>query len=146
MRITNVGYGVSQSLPIVTEIFRRKKGTGFLIQQPEVHLHPKAQAQVGELIFKEAIESNKVFFIETHSDYIIDRIRMLLRKSKKKNLNGKVNLLFFERNDEGNKVTKIPIDDNGNLDSNQPDSYREFFLKEQLDLLGYSEENYGIDS
>jgi predicted ATPase len=139
LRITNVGYGVSQSLPIVTEIFRRRKGTGFLIQQPEVHLHPKAQAQMGELILKQTLESNKVFFIETHSDYIIDRIRMLLKKSKKKNLDGKVSLLFFERNEEGNQVTKISIDNKGNIDSNQPNSYREFFVKEQLDLLGYDD-------
>jgi hypothetical protein len=64
---------------------------------------------------------------------------MLLKKSKKKNLDGKVSLLFFERNEEGNQVTKISIDNKGNIDSNQPNSYREFFVKEQLDLLGYDD-------
>ena len=138
LRITNVGYGVSQALPIITEVIRSDRGSGFLIQQPEVHLHPKAQAFMGEFLFSECVNSNKKFFVETHSDYLIDRIRTEIRKSRKKDIEKKVVLMFFERSEAGNSVTRIEIDKDGNIDPNQPESYRDFFLKEQLNILGYS--------
>src|SRR6185295_6318123 len=51
IKISNVGYGVSQILPILTEIARQPKESIFLIQQPEVHLHPRSQAFFGEFLF-----------------------------------------------------------------------------------------------
>ncbi len=133
LSVSSVGYGVSQALPVIVEIFSRSQKSWFAIQQPEVHLHPKAQAALGEAFFDMAILENKKFIIETHSDYTIDRYRILLRKSEQK---PKSQVLFFERTESGNKVTRIEIDNNGNFDSNQPDSYREFFMKEEMELLG----------
>lgn len=133
LSVSSVGYGVSQSLPVIVEIFSRRKNSWFAIQQPEVHLHPKAQAALGEAFFDMATTENKKFIIETHSDYTIDRFRILLRKNK---LNVKSQVLFFEKSEFGNKITRIQIDENGELDSNQPESYRDFFMKEEMDLLG----------
>lgn len=118
---------------MIVEIFSRSKNSWFAIQQPEVHLHPKAQAALGEAFFDMAIMENKKFIIETHSDYAIDRYRILLRKSDQK---PRSQVLFFERTDSGNKVTRIKIDNSGEFDSGQPESYREFFMKEEMDLLG----------
>jgi len=131
--INSVGYGVSQALPIVVEIFSRHKNSWFSIQQPEVHLHPRAQAALGEIIFTLAAADHKRFIIETHSDYMIDRFRISTRKSSD-TLNSQV--LFFERTETGNKITAIPISHDGELSDEQPPSYREFFLKEEMDLLG----------
>lgn len=129
--LDNVGYGVSQALPVIVEMFVRPKRTTFAIQQPEVHLHPKAQATFGDLIAELARGDDKRFVIETHSDFTIDRFRLNVRK------NGAIpsQLLFFERTDTGNKVTSIEIDDLGNLSASQPDSYRDFFYNESLELL-----------
>ncbi|MBL7728283.1 MAG: AAA family ATPase [Dinghuibacter sp.] len=134
-KITNVGYGVSQILPILTEVIRREEGI-FLIQQPEVHLHPKSQAFFGEFIFNEFLEGKKRFLIETHSDFIIDRFRAELRRKQNKKLIQKTNILFFERLNGLNKVTKIDLDDNADYSENQPKAFREFFLKEQMLNLG----------
>ncbi len=131
--IYNVGYGVSQSLPVIVESFVRERGSWLAIQQPEVHLHPRAQAALGDLFFQLATAHEKRFLIETHSDYIIDRFRTRVRKERERAPASQV--LFFERDDNGNKVYPIRIQENGELASDQPESYREFFVKEQLRVL-----------
>ena len=133
LSINSVGYGVSQALPVIVEIFARRHGSWFAIQQPEVHLHPKAQAALGEIIFELAVADNKQFIIETHSDYLIDRYRLSTRKSKS---SVKSQILYFERNAQGNKAHAIEIDERGNISADQPSGYREFFLREEMSLLG----------
>ncbi|MGJ0483952.1 MAG: AAA family ATPase [Methylomicrobium sp.] len=133
LSIGSVGYGISQSLPVIVEMITRPKNSWFAIQQPEVHLHPKAQAALGEVVFNLATKDNKKFIIETHSDYMIDRFRLSSRKSNKKS---ESQILFFERTDQGNKLTPISIGDDGEFINEQPAEYREFFIKEEMDLLG----------
>ena len=135
-RITNVGYGVSQALPIVVELFRERKGSAYIIQQPEIHLHPRAQAALGDLFFNLAVMDNKKFMVETHSDFIIDRFRMNF-KSKKKKRKPESQIVYFENSSEGNVLNVLDIDEEGNLPKDQPKGYREFFLKEDLRVLGY---------
>jgi hypothetical protein len=134
-----LGYGVSQSLPIFVELLDRPKGHWFAIQQPEVHLHPRAQASLGDVFFEMAVRDNKRFVIETHSDFTIDRFRMNYRgrKSKKEKANLPTSqILFFERKDACNTVTSLPIGADGELPKVQPSSYRRFFVKEEMRLLG----------
>lgn len=133
VKLPNVGYGVSQSLPIIIEILSSSK-TCFSIQQPEVHLHPKAQAAFGSFLFNSLINDRNKFIIETHSDFTINRLRYELLKNKtKKEINSKV--LFFERNIDGNTITDIKINNNGSYQDEIPDNYREFFIDEELKLL-----------
>jgi AAA ATPase domain len=129
--IGNVGYGVSQALPVLVEMFVRPQGTAFTIQQPEVHLHPRAQATFGDQIATLARSQKKVFFVETHSDFTIDRFRLNVRE------HGAIpsQVLFFERGEQGNSAAAIPILENGDLSANQPDAYRSFFLNESLRVL-----------
>lgn len=139
LNFTNVGYGVSQILPLLTEIVTSPKGSIFSIQQPEVHLHPKGQAAFADFIYKSYVEENKTFIIETHSDYLIDRFRILLSKKTRKE-NGDMSdlfsqIVFFSRGIEGNQVNIIPINNNGQFCGELPKEYRDFFIKEQFDLL-----------
>jgi hypothetical protein len=138
MNLSWVGYGVSQSLPILVELLDREKGSWFAIQQPEVHLHPRAQASLGDIFFKMALRESKSFLIETHSDFTIDRFRMNYRRGNMKEVSHapKSQILFFERHEKRNIVTPLPIGPRGELPPDQPNSYREFFLKEQMDILG----------
>lgn len=133
LSIGNVGYGVSQSLPVIVEIFARPHNSWFAIQQPEVHLHPKAQAALGDILFELAVQERKKFIVETHSDFMIDRFRLNYRKKGSKKPNAQV--LFFERTESGNRVFNLPISDEGNLPIDQPSTYREFFIREQMDLV-----------
>jgi hypothetical protein len=135
-----MGYGVSQSLPIFVELLDRPRGTAFAIQQPEVHLHPRAQACLGDVFFEMAIRDKKTFIVETHSDFAIDRFRMNFRRRrsrKKSDLKPLSQILFFERREAKNTVTPIRIGDQGDMPADQPESYRRFFVKEEMRLLGF---------
>lgn len=144
LNINNVGYGISQVLPLVVEFLTAKRKTTFAIQQPEVHLHPKAQAALGNLIYMLSREYKHSFFIETHSDYLIDRYRLLIQqenmsfestKTQVTNLPSS-QVLFFIRNRKGNLIHQIQINNDGSYAKNQPKEFREFFIKEEMSLLG----------
>jgi len=134
-----MGYGVSQSLPIFVELLDKPHGSWFAIQQPEVHLHPRAQACLGDVFFEMADRDHKKFLIETHSDFTIDRFRLNYRNRGSVKRNKALptsQIYFFERKDKTNIVTPIPIGPTGELPSDQPESYREFFIKEEMKVLG----------
>ena len=133
--VINVGYGVSQALPVIVDMFARPRGAQLAIQQPEVHLHPRAQAALGDIIYQLATEESKRFYIETHSDYTIDRFRLNYRTSQgKRKLDSQI--LFFGRNSEGNYIIPIEILENGEYPEEQPQAFREFFIHEEMRLLG----------
>lgn len=135
VRITNVGYGVAQILPIAVDILATKRSK-LAIQQPEVHLHPKAQAAFGDLVYYSATENKNTFYIETHSDYTINRFRINLFNSKDTNkVTGQV--LFFERTENGTKVTPLRFNSSGQYPENVPASFSQFFIDEELKLLEF---------
>lgn len=134
LNILNVGYGVSQSLPIFVELLVRDKGTWFAVQEPEIHLHPRAQAALGDVLFEMAVTDRKRFLVETHSDFAIDRFRMNYKNGRGNKPESQI--LFFERCDKHNLVTPLPIGKTGELPADQPESYRRFFVREQMNILG----------
>ena len=131
--VMDVGYGVSQSLPILVDV-NRAEGSTFLMQQPEVHLHPRAQAELSGLLVNSFKKNGNRFLIETHSDYIIDRIRILTRKQVLDPED--VSILYFAPKGNEVEVHNINLDDKGNL-QNVPPGYREFFIRESDMLLGF---------
>jgi hypothetical protein len=133
LNVNSVGYGVSQALPVLVEVILRNPDTWFAIQQPEVHLHPRAQAALGDVFFELAVTDKKHFLIETHSDFTVDRFRLNYVKSKGVKPSGQI--LFFERKEKHNTITPLVIGKTGELPPDQPESYRQFFIREQLNLL-----------
>ena len=134
LNLNNVGYGVSQILPIVAEILAGPGYEWFAIQQPEIHLHPRGQAAFGDFIYQIAASEKKYFLIETHSDFTIDRFRLNYKRKSKKKVNSQV--LFFEHSGQGNAIHSISIDRRGNYDKEQPKNFRKFFIREEMRLLG----------
>ena len=133
--LIDVGYGVSQVLPVVTELLNENSSPSlFLLQQPEVHLHPSAQAALGSL-FCQAVEKKTQLLIETHSDHLMDRIRMDVRDKKTKLKPEDVSILFFERKGLSVDIHSIEIDKEGNV-LNAPECYRKFFRNETNRSLG----------
>jgi len=135
-KLSNVGYGVSQALPVLIDIASSKNDQVFVVQQPEVHLHPRAQAAFGDFFFEMAQSRNHIFFIETHSDFIIDRFRLQLSKVRE-NKKPTTQIIFFKKNNKnGNSAHPIVIKNDGMLPEKVPDEYKEFFFKEEFELLG----------
>lgn len=139
LNITNVGYGISQILPLLIEIIARPNDTWFAIQQPEIHLHPRAQAAMGDFLFKSKTVDNHKFIIETHSDYTIDRYRIRINrefiKSDSKIEDSRSQVVFFRRNEKGNFLQTIKINSDGSYENDQPKEFRDFFIKEQFELI-----------
>lgn len=131
--LVDVGYGVSQALPIVTDAIRAATGEVLLIQQPEVHLHPRAQAALGTMFCELSADSKKQFVIETHSDYLVDRVRLAI--ADKLITKEHVQILYLARSGTETKVHPISLDDAGNV-VDAPSDYRDFFLREEMRLLG----------
>ena len=132
--LIDVGYGVSQALPIVTELLRSDAPQMFLLQQPEVHLHPSAQAALGTL-FCDVASQGKQIIVETHSDYIIDRVRMDVRDNTAGLKPDDVSILYFERDDLDVKIHSIRLDEMGNV-LDAPHSYGKFFMEETRRSIG----------
>ena len=126
--LIDVGYGVSQVLPLITELLRTDGVGQFLLQQPEVHLHPQAQAALGTL-FCQVAAAGRQLIVETHSDHLIDRIRMDVRDGKTDLKPEDVRVLYFERDGLDVKIHEIWYDQMGNL-VNTPSGYRSFFMQE----------------
>jgi len=131
--LVDVGYGVSQVLPILVDAIMNKPKM-LLLQQPEVHLHPRAQAELGSFLAKLASDHRLApVLVETHSDYLVDRIRMDIRD--KRGIAAKdVVILYFARSAAGVEITPIRVDDYGNL-VDAPIGYRDFFLAEERRFL-----------
>ena len=135
----DVGYGVSQVLPVVTELLRPQGPQVFLLQQPEVHLHPSAQAALGGLFSRTAAGRRQQVIIETHSDHLIDRIRTDIRDGKTKLKPDDVSILYFQRRNLAVTIHSLGWDANGNLVAKRghiPDGYRQFFRTERRRSLG----------
>lgn len=126
--LIDVGYGVSQTLPFLTELNRPDGAETFLLQQPEVHLHPRAQAEFGSLLCRVAASGRQVI-VETHSDHLWDRVRMDVRDGKTDLKPKDVSLLFFDRGDLDVKIHSLEFDGVGAV-IGAPEGYREFFLEE----------------
>ena len=135
--LIDVGYGVSQVLPVIFEILRTlrwKKSSLLLLQQPEVHLHPSAQAALGSLFCQNAMQYRQLV-VETHSDHLLDRVRMDIRDGATTLQPDDVSILFFERDRLDVRIHSLRIDGEGNV-LDAPNSYRQFFMDETRRSLG----------
>lgn len=131
----DVGYGVSQALPIVVQSVLLDAPQLMLVQQPEAHLHPKAQAALGSFFAKLVMDGQRQFVIETHSDFIIDRIRQEVANGRLRP--SVVEILFFHKAGRATTIHQLELDDLGNI-IGAPPNYREFFLREDLNLMSSS--------
>jgi hypothetical protein len=132
--LVDVGYGVSQVLPILVDSLVGDEGQTFLMQQPEVHLHPRAQAELGTFVGELIKLQHKRFLIETHSDYLLERVRLDIRDGVGLKPEDVV-ILYFHRDGPEVKIHPITIDSSGNI-VNAPKGYRQFFLEEERRFLG----------
>lgn len=126
--LADVGYGVSQVLPLLVQVHRSRGAPMFLLQEPEIHLHPSAEAALGSLL-REVAASGRQVLVEAHSDHLMDRIRMDVRDGKTKLKPEEVSLLFFERGDREVNIHAIGFDSVGAV-VGAPEGYRQFFSDE----------------
>ena len=129
--LLDAGCGVCSLLPVIQAIVTVVTPSTFLLQKPEVHVHPVAQAKLAQFM----AEGSHDFIIETHSDHLVDRFRLCVKNQILQP--EELSILYFENQENGaeSKIHNISVDSQGNV-LNPPSSYREFFLTETKKLLG----------
>ena len=102
--LTNVGVGVSQVLPIIVGALLSQEGSCLIYEQPELHLHPKVQARLADFFMAMSM-LNKQCILETHSEYMVDRLRLRIAQSSDDSVRLGISLYFTSMH-EGNTVVK----------------------------------------
>jgi predicted ATPase len=121
VNLVDVGFGASQILPIIVEGFISKDSL-ILIEQPEIHLHPKAQATMGDLLIDISSKQNNKIIIETHSDLVISRICTRIASGNFDSNN--VAIYYLNPTKNGTEIIDVRINENGQYE-NFPDGFFE---------------------
>lgn len=109
----NVGFGIPYVLPLITELLVSDEKSLLLIENPELHLHPKGQTMIAKLISLE-LENGCQILCESHSDHVINGVRVAAKQEMIDN--EKIGIAFFSKNvNQETKVHMIYVDKRGNL-------------------------------
>ena len=113
-RTTNVGFGLTYTLPILVAILSSKPGSLILLENPEAHLHPRGQSLMGELFARAAAVGVQII-VESHSDHVLNGIRVAVRQERV--APDQVTIHFFRRDEETGEHTIISpqIDHDGRI-------------------------------
>ena len=110
VNIADVGFGASQVLPVIVEGFYSPPGCTFLVEQPEIHLHPKAQATLGDLLVDLSKHDRQVI-VETHSESILQRVQ--LRIADETIDPSDVAIYYFEPTAQGTQIREVKLTEYG---------------------------------
>jgi predicted ATPase len=116
----NVGFGVSYVFSVILALLTAEKGDLLIIENPESHLHPKGQSKLAELMCL-AAQNGVQIFCETHSEHIVNGVRVGIIKNKEFNIHEKVKIFYFTKiaNEFSTKVFDIPINKNAELSTKE---------------------------
>ena len=131
--ITDVGFGVSQILPVLVLCYYVPEGSTILLEQPEIHLHPSVQAGLADVLIDVVKERRVQIIVESHSEHLLRRLQ---RRIAEQALAPDMTALYFCRIDDGtSRIEQLNVDLLGNI-TNWPQG---FFGDEVADLVAMTE-------
>lgn len=134
-RATNVGFGITYTLPIIVALLSASPGILIILENPEAHLHPRGQVKIGELIARVANHNVQVI-VETHSDHILNGIRVAVHSKLISPENIRIHFVEKDIQDEQvvSKLISPKLDISGRLDT-WPDGFFDEWDKSLEKLL-----------
>jgi predicted ATPase len=115
--LTHAGVGVSQVLPILVTCLLGRYDATLLIEQPELHLHPSVQSRLGDFFLSMSL-LGKQCMIETHSEYLINRLRFRIAcASPQASLSHLTKIYFVEKHDDSSTFSEITVNEYGAIQS-----------------------------
>lgn len=136
----DVGIGISQVLPVLVMAYG-SQGKLLAMEQPEIHLHPALQAELGDVFIEAALGSRQsTFILETHSEHLILRLMRRMRETYQRKETGlppvtpaDVSVLYVEPDGTRSIVREMPLNELGELVKSWPGGFFEEGLREQFD-------------
>jgi predicted ATPase len=114
INLANMGEGLSQLLPIVARVLTTPRYGSLLIEQPELHLHPAAQADLADLFISGAEKADRQYIVETHSEHLLLRLRRRIAEGDVDPED--VAVLYVEREGSESSVRALDLDESGHFD------------------------------
>ncbi len=148
--LADVGYGINQILPVIIEGIASQEGAILCVEQPEIHLHPRLQANIADLMIDTIADEpgkRKQWIVETHSELLILRLQRRIREGKIKPED--ISVLYVDPNEksvEGSAIKVLRLGEDSYFKDPWPDGFFDEALKEELqpdDERGRSDE--GVD-
>jgi len=132
--LTSVGVGVSQILPVLLACLLARSGSLVLIEQPELHLHPAMQLRLADFLLACA-RSGRQIMIETHSEHLVNRLRLHVAQDETSTTGDLVQLLFAEQEDGVTSYRTSQINPLGGLSEDWPRGFLDVGSDEAGQLL-----------
>lgn len=133
INLLDLGSGIAQVLPIITQSFKSENNT-ILVEEPEIHLHPKAQATLGAMFAEATQKRNNTFIIETHSENLLLRLEKLIRRGELSE--DDVSVIYVDKDENGSKCIPLELDNEGDIVniSDVPNGFFEEGFDELFDI------------
>ena len=113
VRLTDVGFGVSQVLPVLTLCYYAPEGSILILEQPEVHLHPKVQSELADVLIDVVKNRNLQIILESHSAHLLHRLQ---RRIAEEQVSADDTALYFcQINDGTSEIEQLDLDEYGNI-------------------------------
>ena len=126
--LADVGYGINQLLPVIIEGVASHRGSILCVEQPEIHLHPRLQANIADLMIDTIADEDgkrKQWIVETHSELLITRLQRRIREGEIKSED--VSVLYVDPSDdngvEGSAILRLKMDENGDFIDHWPHGF-----------------------
>lgn len=134
-RPRNVGFGISYVLPIIVALLSTQAGDIVIIENPESHIHPRGQVELGRLISLAASTGVQIF-VETHSDHIVNGVRVAVKEGLVNQHS--INIAYFDKvtteTEQYSRIRSIRVDQKGEL-SDYPEDFMDEWTNQLLKLI-----------
>ena len=132
--LADMGYGLAQFLPVLVHCYYAPEGSTLILEQPGMHLHPKAQADLADLLIEVITERNLQILVESHSEHLLTRLQLSIAEQK---ITANETSLYFCENENGvSTIKSLDVDELGNI-KNWP---KNFFGNVRGDLVKMARE------
>lgn len=111
----NIGFGFSYALPVILAVLTGKKNSLLIVENPEAHLHPKGQSRMGKLLAL-AAESGMQIIVETHSDHLLNGIRVATKKAELSSNKTQIHYFTDNQSSENNCKISFAIKEDGSVE------------------------------
>lgn len=139
VNLPDVGFGVGQVLPVIVQSVLSENNV-VLIEQPELHLHPRLQTELGDVFIRSALERGNTFLLETHSEHLILRLMRRMRDTARGTLPKDfpavhpkdVKILYVQPTENGSVIRELELDEEGELLDPWPNGFFEEGFRERF--------------